>query len=79
MALTTAETGRRNSKLTYQLCAWTIQDGTGESFDSPTMFTLPNGAEISPTPLGFARSVMKLSRRSSGIALPPSARISSSS
>lgn len=48
MAPTTSETGRRNSRLTYQLCAWTIQDGTGECFDSSTMFTLPNGAEISP-------------------------------
>ncbi|CAN5342342.1 Uma2 family endonuclease [soil metagenome] len=48
MSPTTPESGRRNAKLTYQLGAWTIQDSTGECFDSSTMFTLPNGAEVSP-------------------------------
>src|SRR5262245_11863995 len=42
------DTGWSNSKLTYQLTAWTIQDGTGKSFDSSTLFSLPNGAKRSP-------------------------------
>lgn len=42
------ESGRRNRRLTQQLGNWTDQDGTGESFDSSTMFRLPNGAFRSP-------------------------------
>ena len=42
------DTGRRNSNLTYQLVAWSKQDGTGVCFDSSTGFTLPNGAIRSP-------------------------------
>ena len=43
-----SETGRRNSNLTYQLVAWSRQDGTGVCFDSSAGFTLPNGAIRSP-------------------------------
>src|SRR5882724_11472245 len=41
-------TGWSNSKLIYQLTDWTLKDGTGRSFDSSTLFVLPNGAKRSP-------------------------------
>ncbi len=43
-----SDTGNRNSKITVQLGNWAEQNGTGESFDSSTGFTLPNGATRSP-------------------------------
>jgi len=41
-------TGSRNSKITARLTVWAEKDGTGFSFDSSTMFCLPNGAKRSP-------------------------------
>src|SRR5918911_983424 len=38
-------TGWRHSKLTQRLANWAEQDGSGLSFDSSTLFTLPNGAK----------------------------------
>ena len=43
-----SDTGNRNLKISQQLANWADQDGTGESFDSSTGFTLPNGATRSP-------------------------------
>lgn len=43
-----SDTGNRNAKISQQLTNWSDQDGTGESFDSSTGFTLPNGATRSP-------------------------------
>lgn len=43
-----SDTGNRNSKISQQLANWADQDGTGETFDSSTGFTLPNGATRSP-------------------------------
>ena len=40
--------GRKNRQLTQQLGNWTDRDGTGEAFDSSTVFILPNGARRSP-------------------------------
>jgi Uma2 family endonuclease len=48
MAPTGGTTGSRNATLTYQITRWAIEDGTGISFDSSTMFILPNGAKRSP-------------------------------
>jgi Uma2 family endonuclease len=48
MSPTGGESGQRNRKLTQRLGNWTDEDGTGESFDSSTMFRLPNGALRSP-------------------------------
>ncbi|MEO1149014.1 MAG: Uma2 family endonuclease [Cyanobacteria bacterium J06638_22] len=48
MPPTGGNTGRRNSKLTYQVEAWNQIDQLGEVFDSSTVFRLPNGAERSP-------------------------------
>jgi len=48
MPPTGLETGRRCSNLTYQLAAWSRQDGTGVCFGSSAGFTLPNGAIRSP-------------------------------
>ena len=48
MPPTGGESGSRNRKLTQRLGIWTDQDGTGEAFDSSTMFQLPNGAFRSP-------------------------------
>jgi Uma2 family endonuclease len=43
-----ANTGNRNVKISQQLANWSDQNGTGETFDSSTGFTLPNGATRSP-------------------------------
>ncbi|HHP7244690.1 MAG TPA: Uma2 family endonuclease [Elainellaceae cyanobacterium] len=43
-----SETGNRNLKIVQQLANWADQDGTGETFDSSSGFTLPNGATRSP-------------------------------
>jgi Uma2 family endonuclease len=43
-----SDTGNRNLKISQQLANWADQDGTGESFDSSSGFTLPNGATRSP-------------------------------
>jgi Uma2 family endonuclease len=43
-----SDTGNRNLKIAQQLANWADQDGTGETFDSSTGFTLPNGATRSP-------------------------------
>ena len=48
MSPTGGEAGRKNRRLTQQLGNWTDRDGTGEAFDSSTVFTLPNGARRSP-------------------------------
>jgi len=48
MGPTGSETGRRNAKLTFRLCQWAEQDGTGICFDSSAAFKLPNGAKLSP-------------------------------
>ena len=55
MPPTGAETGRRNSNLTYQLEAWARTDGTGVCFGCDTMFVLPNGACRSPDASWFKR------------------------
>lgn len=48
MAPTGGTTGSRNAEITTQLTNWAKKDGTGLSFDSSTMFCLPNGAKRSP-------------------------------
>jgi len=41
-------TGRRNAKIAQRLSNWAEEDGTGECFDSSSLFSLPNGAKRSP-------------------------------
>jgi len=48
MAPTGGKTGRRNAKLTVAFGVWAEKDGTGQVFDSSTLFTLPNTAKRSP-------------------------------
>ena len=48
MSPTGGTAGRKNSRLTQQIRNWTDRDGTGEVFDSSTVFVLPNGARKSP-------------------------------
>lgn len=48
MSPTGGTAGRKNRRLTQQLGVWTDKDRTGESFDSSTVFILPNGARRSP-------------------------------
>src|SRR5438128_347263 len=48
MPPTGSKTGWRNNEISYALTAWTKTDGTGLTFDSSTLFTLPNGAKRSP-------------------------------
>ncbi len=43
-----ADIGNRNGKIAQQLASWADKDATGETFDSSTGFTLPNGATRSP-------------------------------
>ena len=42
------KTGLRNAKITCQVTSWAQWSGTGLSFDSSTVFCLPNGAKRSP-------------------------------
>ena len=48
MAPTGGKTGRRNLKLIVSFGVWAEKDGTGQSFDSSTLFSLPNRARRSP-------------------------------
>ena len=48
MSPTGGTAGRKNSRLTQQIRNWADRDGTGEVFDSSTVFVLPNGARRSP-------------------------------
>lgn len=48
MAPTGGTTGARNATIIHQITGWAMKDGTGVSFDSSTMFCLPNGAKRSP-------------------------------
>jgi len=48
MAPTGGETGKRNFNLIVAFGNWAKADGTGVSFDSSTVFALPNGAKRSP-------------------------------
>lgn len=48
MSPTGSKTGHRNAQLTYQLVGWARVDGNGLTFDSSTIFSLPNGAKRSP-------------------------------
>lgn len=48
MPPTFSDTGNRSGKAFQQLANWSDQDGTGETFDSSTGFTLPNEATRSP-------------------------------
>lgn len=41
-------TGRRNSRITRRLDEWAEKEGTGVTFDSDTIFRLPNGARKLP-------------------------------
>ncbi len=48
MPPTGMKTGWRNSKITGRLLEWKEKDGSGLSFDSSTLFTLPDGSKRSP-------------------------------
>ncbi len=48
MSPTFSDTGNRSGKAFQQLANWADQDGSGETFDSSTGFTLANGATRSP-------------------------------
>jgi Uma2 family endonuclease len=48
MSPTGGESGFRNRRITQRLGNWTDADGTGEAFDSSTMFQLPSGSFRSP-------------------------------
>lgn len=48
MAPTGGTTGSRNATINARLTVWAEKDGTGLTFDSSTLFCLPNGAKRSP-------------------------------
>ena len=41
-------TGRKHTRINYRLTAWSDQNGTGDVYDSSSIFALPNGAKRSP-------------------------------
>lgn len=53
---TGGETGSRNASIAGQLWLWTKQNGLGASFDSSTMFRLPNSAMRSPDAAWVSKS-----------------------
>lgn len=55
MPPTGGKTGRRNFKLIGAFATWVEKDGTGQGFDSSTVFSMPNGAKRSPD-LSWARN-----------------------
>ena len=56
MPATFPKSGRRNAKLTARLETWSEAAQLGETFDSSTLFTLPNGAIRSPDACWIERS-----------------------
>ncbi|HEX9429993.1 MAG TPA: Uma2 family endonuclease, partial [Candidatus Bathyarchaeia archaeon] len=63
MPPTSLKTGWRNSILTHRLTEWAQLEGSGLSFDSSTLFTLPDGSKRSPDASWIRRErVEKLSR-----------------
>ncbi len=48
MAPTGGKTGKRNFRLIGAMAPWVEADGTGQGFDSSTVFSLTNGAKRSP-------------------------------
>ncbi|MDJ0571815.1 MAG: Uma2 family endonuclease [Pleurocapsa sp. MO_192.B19] len=48
MSPTGGTAGKKNRRLTQQVGNWADRDGTGEAFDSSTVFVLPSGARRSP-------------------------------
>ena len=56
MPATFPKSGRRNAKLTARLETWSEAAQLGETFDSSTLFTLPNGAVRSPDACWIERS-----------------------
>jgi Uma2 family endonuclease len=64
MPPTGMKTGWRNGVLTRRLAEWTERDGSGLSFDSSTLFTLPDGSKRSPDGSWIRRErVKKLSKK----------------
>ena len=53
------ESGSQNSGLTAPVYNWSKQDGTGVSFDSSSLFRLPNGAVRVPDASWMARDRTK--------------------
>lgn len=42
------DTGDSNAEITHQLRSWAKRDGRGKSYDSSTLFVLPDGSRRSP-------------------------------
>ncbi len=56
MPPTFPKTGTRNAKLTMRLGMWSESTDSGETFDSSSVFTLPNGAKRSPDACWIAKA-----------------------
>ena len=48
MSPANAKASMKNARLTIRLGTWAEQDGSGVTFDSSALFTLPNGAKRGP-------------------------------
>jgi Uma2 family endonuclease len=59
MSPTKPVTDRKNATITARLWNWTQHDGTGVSFGSSALFSLPNGAKRSPDGAWIANSRWK--------------------
>lgn len=56
MPPTLRRTGRKNAKLSARLENWSAAAGLGETFDSSTLFLLPDGSVLSPDACWVAKS-----------------------
>ena len=77
MAPTGGSTGARNAEINHQITGWAIEDGTGISFDSSTMFACRMARSALPTQPGSDVKDGKRLRKKNKTALFRSARTSS--
>src|SRR5215207_6127652 len=71
MPPTGGETGIRNFELNGNFWAWSKQDGRGKSFDSSTVFSLPNGAKRSPDLAWVSKERWNALSKSQRTSFPP--------
>ena len=71
MPPTGGDTGRFNSRITRKLDEWTEEQGKGESFDSSTLFELPNGAKRSPDASWVRHEIWEMLTPAERKAFPP--------
>ncbi|MDQ3013314.1 MAG: Uma2 family endonuclease [Acidobacteriota bacterium] len=71
MPPTGGESGRRNSRLTRFLDEWGEVSETGVTFDSSTLFKLPNGAKRSPDAAWVQKEIWEMLTEEERKSFPP--------